>query len=73
MVKFIEACLLCDVGEHDGSIVDEAASCDRTRLGIFDSGMRRAGGNSAVRGGRLFLAGILTVAADGDQQNQKQS
>ena len=73
MVKFIEAGLFRDVGEHDRSVVYEATSRDRARLGIFDCGMRGTSRDSSSASRRRFLLdGFLTVGCDSDQQNRKQ-
>ncbi len=72
MVKFVEASLLRNVGEHDRSIVHEAARRDRARLGIFNRGMPSTGGDSPARGRCFLLLGFLTVAGNGGKQNRKQ-
>ena len=72
MVKFVETRLSCDVGEHDGSIVYEAAGGDRTRLGVSNCGMRGPGGDASARRWCLLPIGFLTVAGNGEEKQKRE-
>jgi hypothetical protein len=71
MMKFVETGLLRDVVEHDRSIVHEAASRDRTSVGIFDGGMRGPSGDSSACRRRFLLVGFLAGAGNRGKQNRE--
>lgn len=70
MVKFVDAGLMSDVNEDDGSVIDEAAGGDGARLGVLDGRVDAAGGHSGWPRERdilrLFGSRLCGLLAEGE-------